>query len=200
MIPSLYAICLDYLKHHSELISSFENVPFQPIVYTVLEHVFTSTLPLNTNLLGAVSRFGHELRQLDTPWTRLVLSRAATGRSALPSLIATSQLCPQFITCLKLGSCGLRDQDLYRLKEFAHLQVLDVGHNPLITDRGVSYIVTMATLGIHGLQDLYLSHLPGVTDKSLKYVGQLESLVYLDLSKTDVTEQVATTYLTMQGF
>ncbi|KAI8390280.1 hypothetical protein BD560DRAFT_380514 [Blakeslea trispora] len=203
MVSSLYSICLNYLKDHTEAISSLENIPFEPVVYSVLEHVFNRSLPLNINILSVCSStFPHELRRLNTPWTRLVLSRAAMGLSALPSLRMISEKFPCFITCLQLGRSGLGDDDLYLLRTMTNLQVLDLGQNPNITDRGVSYLVNMATLaspyGMHHLEEVHLTDLPDLTDKCLKYIIKL-NVSYLNLSRTGITEEVAVHFLTRRG-
>ncbi|KAI8359084.1 hypothetical protein EDC96DRAFT_426234, partial [Choanephora cucurbitarum] len=202
MVPSLYSICLNYVKDHTEAISSLENIPFD-IVHTVLKHLFTTSASLNTNILSLSSlNCSDELRKLDVPWTRLVLSRAAIGSSALPGLMVISEKFPRFITCLQLGRSGLGDDDLYLLRTMTNLQVLDLSHNPNITDRGASYLVNMATLpsphGMHYLEEVYLTDLPDLTDKCLKHIIKL-NVSYLDLSRTGITEEVAIHFLTRRG-
>ncbi|KAI8971672.1 hypothetical protein BDF20DRAFT_789215, partial [Mycotypha africana] len=201
---TLYSLCLDYIKNHTEEIVSIEGVPFHPTIEVILNHVFTSTdSPLNSSFLSAVAKsYDDELRSANLPWTKVVLSKGAS-RSAIPSFIALSTEFPKFITHLDISRCNIDDDDLLLLKGFSNLKVLHMCHNPDISDIGISYLTNMAVssfIGMPYLEGLNLSGLSRVTDKSLKCFRKLSSIIYLNISNTSVIDIVAQKFLTSLGF
>jgi hypothetical protein len=202
VIP-LYHICFNYIKDHTEDITSLEGVPFHPTVENLLEHLFKSDIPLQSSILSVIAdSHSKELREADLPWTRVSLTGII--RPPAPALKAVSRHFPRFITCLDAELSFLCDDDIRLLGGLSNLKSLRLGRNPNITDRGISYIANVATsalpLGMPFLGDLHLNNLPYVTDKSLKYIGQLSTLTYIDISDTDIIKEVALKYLPTKGF
>jgi hypothetical protein len=202
--PSLYLICLDYVKEHTEDITSLVGIPFSPIVEDIIQHLFTTDTPLNSSILSVIAdSHSKELREAQLTWSSLLLSKAAI-RSAVPAFTAISKHFPKFITCLKLGQSNLDDQDILLLRGFTNLKTLHLGKNPNITDRGILYLTSIISaapsVGLPYLEDLHLSDLPGVTDKSLKFVGKIPTLGYIDISNTNITEFVALRFLSKIGY
>ncbi|KAI8639735.1 hypothetical protein BD408DRAFT_325877, partial [Parasitella parasitica] len=198
-LPSLYSICFDYITNHTEDVVSLDGIPFRPVVENILQHLFTTNTPLNSSILCAIAdSHSKELRTAQFTWTSVLLSKAA-NRSAVPALTAISKHFPKFITCLKLGQSNLGDQDILLLRGFTNLKTLHLGNNPNITDRGVLYLASITSaapsIGLPYLEDLYLSDLPGITDKSLKFIGKISTLLYVDISNTNITEVVALRFL-----
>ncbi|CAO3648149.1 unnamed protein product [Mucor fragilis] len=202
--PSLFSICFDYIKEHTQDIVSLEGVPFHPVVEHLIHHLFTSDTPLNASILSVIAEsHSKELRKAQLTWCSILLSKAAT-RSAVPALTAVSKHFPKFITCLKLGQSNISDQDIFLLRGFTNLKTLHLGKNPSITDRGVLYLTSIISaapsIGLPYLEDLHLCDLPGITDKSLKFIGKIPTLVYIDISNTNITELVAYRYLARMGY
>ncbi|KAF1800149.1 hypothetical protein V8B55DRAFT_1544870 [Mucor lusitanicus] len=202
--PSLFSICFDYIKEHTQDIVSLEGIPFNPVVKNLIQHLFTSDTPINSSILSVIAEsHSKELRKAQLTWSSLLLSKAA-NRSAVPALTAISKHFPKFITCLKLGQSNISDQDIFLLRGFTNLKTLHLGKNPNITDRGVllltSIISAAPSIGLPYLEDLHLCDLPGITDKSLKFIGKIPTLVYLDISHTNITELVALRYLSKMGY
>ncbi|KAK4521376.1 uncharacterized protein ATC70_011991 [Mucor velutinosus] len=202
--PSLFSICFDYIKEHTQGIVSLEGVPFNPIVENLIQHLFTSDTPLNSSILSVIAEsHSKELRKAELAWSSLLLSKAA-NRSAVPALTAISKHFPKFITCLKLGQSNISNQDIFLLRGFTNLKTLHLGKNPKITDRGVLYLTSIISaapsIGLPYLEDLHLCDLPGITDKSLKFIGKIPTLVYIDISNTNITELVALRYLSKIGY
>lgn len=202
--PSLYSICLDYIKEHTEDIASLVGIPFSPVVEDIIHHLFTTDTPLNSSILSVIAdSHSKELREAQLTWSSLLLSKAA-ARTAAPALIAISKHFPKFITCLKLGQSNLGDQDILLLRGFTNLKTLHLGKNPNITDRGILYLTSIISaapsIGLPFLEDLHLSDLPGVTDKSLKFIGKIPTLRYIDISNTNITEFVAIQFLSKVGY
>lgn len=202
--PSLFSICFDYIKEHTEDIVSLEGIPFNPVVKNLIQHLFTSDTPLNSSILSVIAEsHSKELREAQLTWSSLLLSKAA-NRSAVPALTAISKHFPKFITCLKLGQSNINDQDIFLLRGFTNLKTLHLGKNSNITDRGVLYLTSIISaapsIGLPYLEDLHLNDLPGITDKSLKFIGKIPTLVYIDISNTNITELVALRYLSKIGY
>ncbi|GAN03519.1 hypothetical protein MAM1_0042c02974 [Mucor ambiguus] len=202
--PSLFSICFDYIKEHTQDIVSLEGVPFSPVIEGLIQHLFTSDTPLNPSILSVISEsHSKELRKAQLTWSSLLLSKAA-NRSAVPALTAISKHFPKFITCLKLGQSNICNQDIFLLRGFTNLKTLHLGQNPNITDRGVLYLTSIISaapsIGLPYLEDLHLCDLPGITDKSLKFIGKIPTLLYIDISHTNITELVALRYLPKMGY
>lgn len=201
---SLYSICLDYIKEHTEEIASLVGIPFSPVVEDIIQHLFTTNTPLNSSILSVIAdSHSKELREAQLTWSSLLLSKASI-RSAVPALTAVSKHFPKFITCLKLGQSNFGDQDILLLRGFTNLKTLHLGKNPNITDRGILYLTSIISaapsIGLLYLEDLHLSELPGVTDKSLKFIGKIPTLKYIDISNTNITEFVALRFLSGVGY
>ncbi|KAL9559691.1 hypothetical protein MBANPS3_000314 [Mucor bainieri] len=200
----LFSICFDYIKEHTQDIVSLEGVPFNPVVEHLIQHLFTSDTPLNSSILSVIAEsHSRELRNAQLTWSSLLLSKAA-NRSAVPALTAISKHFPKFITCLKLGQSNISDQDIFLLRGFTNLKTLHLGQNPSITDRGILYLTSIISakpsIGLPYLEDLHLCDLPGITDKSLKFLGKIPTLLYMDISLTNITELVAIRYLPKMGY
>ncbi|KAL9540577.1 hypothetical protein PS6_010696 [Mucor atramentarius] len=179
--PSLFSICFDYIKEHTEDIVSLEGIPFNPVVENLIQYLFTSDTPLNSSILSVIAEsHSKELREAQLTWSSLLLSKAA-NRSAVPALTAISKHFPKFITCLKLGQSNINDQDIFLLRGFTNLKTLHLGKNSNITDRGILYLTSIISaapsIGLPYLEDLHLNDLPGITDKSLKFIGKIPTLV-----------------------
>jgi hypothetical protein len=202
-VLSLYQICFNYIKEHTEDITSLEGVPFYPTVEALLEHVLKSGISLHPRILSVIAdSHSKELRDADLPWTYVYLKGLI--RPAVPSLKVISRHFPRFITCLCSDASILCDDDIRLLSSMSNLKRLFLTESTRITDRGVAYIANIATApspgGMPFLEDLQLTRLPYVTDKSLKYIGQINSLTYIDISATDIIEEVALKYLPTKGF
>lgn len=202
-VKSLYQICFDYIKEHTKDIASLEGVPFYPIVQSLLEHIFRSSIPLNSSILSIIAdSYSKELRETNIPWGCVSLTNVM--KPITPSLKAISLHFPRFITHLNIERSGLMDDHIHLLGNLSNLKSLRLGWNSSITDRGISYIANIANSplprGMHFLQELHLNDLPHVTDKSLKYIGQLDMLIYIDISHTDIIKEVALKYLPTKGF
>ncbi|GAA5815110.1 hypothetical protein MFLAVUS_008616 [Mucor flavus] len=204
VIPTLYSICFDYIKVHTEEIVSLDGIPFKPVVENLIHYLVESEVPLNSSILSVISdSHSKSLRSVDLRFTRLNFD--AKVNSVYPALKAVSLKFPKFITCLKIGKTDLEDNDIFLLSNFTNLKVLDFEQNQNITDRTVSYIATMSLntsngRGLPYLEELYFDYVRGITDKSLKFFAKMTGLRYLSLSGTQVTKEVAETYLTSQGY
>lgn len=203
-VPTLYLICFNYIKTHSEDLTCLDGVPFKPTVENILKYLFTSDAPLNSSILSVIPQsHSKALRSANFVWTQLIFEKLVF--SIHPMLITVSLDFPKFITHLKMGATDLCDDDMYMLSGFTNLQVLDLNENQNITDRTVSYITTMALnistgRGLPYLEKLYLDRVKGITDKSLKFFGKMNYLSFLSLTGTRITPHVAKAYLTAQGY
>ncbi|KAG2207922.1 hypothetical protein INT47_010906 [Mucor saturninus] len=203
-VPTLYSICFDYIKTHSEDLTCLDGVPFKPVVENIVKYLFTSDAPLNSSVLSVIPQsHSKALRASNSVWTQVVFEKLRF--SIQPMLKAMSHDFPKFITHLKMGATDLCDDDVFLLSGFTNLMVLDLKGNQNITDRTVSYITTMA-LNISGgrglpyLEKLYFDHVKGITDKSLKFFGKMLYLSFLSLTGTHITPHVAKAYLKAQGY
>lgn len=200
VVPSLYTICFDYIKNHTEALVSLEGVPYKPTVENLLKHVFTSDVPLTTSFLTVVAQaHGKALRAAHLAWTRIMFQSLPC--SVYPRLMTLSRDFPHFITHLKMGSTDVCDDDIYLLARMTNLMVLDLSNNQNMTDRTVASIATLQQQQdlIH-LKELYFDNVKGITDKSLKFIGKLDALQKVYLTGTRVTESVAKTYLSSKGY
>ncbi|KAI8078459.1 hypothetical protein BDF21DRAFT_420567 [Thamnidium elegans] len=176
-VSTLYSICFNYIKDHTEDIVSLDGIPFKPVVENLIHYLVTSDVPLNSSILSVISHsHSKSLRSANLRWTQL-----------------------------KIGKTDLEDNDIFLLSNFTNLKVLDFQKNQNITDRTVSYITTMSLntsngRGLPYLEELYFDHVRGITDKSLKFFAKMTGLCYLSLSGTQVTKEVAETYLTSHGY
>ncbi|KAI9267267.1 hypothetical protein EDC94DRAFT_499280, partial [Helicostylum pulchrum] len=204
VVPTLYSICFDYIKVHTEEIVSLDGIPYKPVVENLIDFLVTSEVPLNSSILSVISdSHSKSLRSANSRWTQL--NYDSKINSVYPELKAISLKFPKFITHLKIGKTDLEDNDIFLLSNFTNLKVLDFQQNQNITDRTVSYITTMSLnisngRGLPYLEELYFDHVRGITDKSLKFFAKMTGLCYLSLSGTQVTKEVAETYLTSQGY
>lgn len=204
VIPTLYSICFDYIKVHTEEIVSLDGIPFKPVVENLIHYLIESEVPLNSSILSVISdSHSKSLRSADLRYTRLNFDLYVA--SVYPVLKVVSLRFPRFITHLKIGKTDLEDNDIFLLSNFTNLKVLDFEQNQNITDRAVSYIATMSLntsngRGLPYLEKLYFDQVTGITDKSLKFFAKMTGLCYLSLSGTQVTKEVAETYLTSQGY
>ncbi|CEP13784.1 hypothetical protein [Parasitella parasitica] len=202
--PSLYSICFDYIKDHTEDIVSLDGIPFKPVVENILRHLFTTNTPLNSSILSVIANsHPKDLREAQFTWTSVLLSKAS-NRSAVPALTAISKHFPTFITCLKLGQSNLGDQDILLLRGFTNLKTLHLGKNPNITNRGMLYLTSITSaapnIRLSYLEELHLSDLPGITDKSLKFIGKISTLLYIDITNTNIIDVVALRFLKKIGY
>ncbi|KAI7907387.1 uncharacterized protein BX663DRAFT_466022 [Cokeromyces recurvatus] len=208
-VSTLYTICFNYIKNHTKDISSLEGIPFSPVVESLLDFLFKSKIPLNSSILSIISQsHAQELRKADLDWTYLNLSQAFTI-SAIASLKTVSDCFPKFITCLNLSNCHIQDTHIPLLRAFINLKILDLTDNVDITDHTMIHIANMAThniinkdtfIGLPFLEEIYLTRLPLITDKSLKYIPKVTNLLFIDLSYTNVIQEVACHYLSIKGF
>lgn len=203
-VPTLYSICFDYIKTHSEDLTCLDGVPFKSTVENIVKYLFTSDAPLNSSVLSVIPQtHSKALRSANFVWTQLVFEKLLF--SIHPMLKTVSRDFPKFITHLKMGATDLCDDDIFLLSGFTNLMVLDLKNNQNITDRTVSYITTMA-LNISGgrglpyLEKLYFDHVRGITDKSLKFFGKMIYLSFVSLTGTQITPHVARAYLEAQGY
>jgi hypothetical protein len=203
-VPTLYSICFDYIKIHTEDIISLDGVPYKSTVENLVDYLFRSGTPLNMSILSVISEsHSKALRVAKLPWTQLAYR--TLNSSILPMLTAVASNFPKFITHLKLGTTDLCDEDIILFKDFSNLIVLDLNENQNITDRAISYLSTLVLNisygnGLPYLDELYLDSVKGITDKSLKFIGKMHTLSYVSLTSTHVTSEVATTYLCSKGF
>ncbi|KAG2237376.1 hypothetical protein INT48_009504 [Thamnidium elegans] len=203
-VSTLYSICFNYIKDHTEDIVSLDGIPFKPVVENLIHYLVTSDVPLNSSILSVISHsHSKSLRSANLRWTQLNFDGKIN--SIYPLLKAISFKFPKFITHLKIGKTDLEDNDIFLLSNFTNLKVLDFQKNQNITDRTVSYITTMSLntsngRGLPYLEELYFDHVRGITDKSLKFFAKMTGLCYLSLSGTQVTKEVAETYLTSHGY
>lgn len=199
-VPTLYSICFDYIKNHTEELVSLEGVPYKPTIEHILKHVFTSAdVPLNKSILTVVPQaHAKALRTAHLAWTRIMLQSLTC--SVHPRLMTLSRDFPHFITHLKMGATDICDNDIHLLATMTNLLVLDLSDNQNITDRTVSYITTLSLRRLVHLKELYFNNVKGITDKSLKFIGKLDALQKIYLTGTHVTESVAKTYLSSNGY
>lgn len=202
--PTLYSICFNYLKDHTEDITSLVGVPFSPIIENILDYLFSSDVALNTSILSVIAEsHSKELRKTNSYQTSITLEKAAV-KSAIPSLIVISTFFPKFITSLDLKHCNLFNNDLLLLRGFSNLQTLDLSYNNQITDAGVTLIENIATSvntgGMPYLENLRLCQLKYVTDKSLKFIAKISTLICVDISDTSIIAEVATRFLATKGY
>ena len=204
VVPSLYTICFDYIKTHSEELVSLEGVPYKPTVENLVKYLFTSNVALNSSILSIVSNSHSKvLREAQYAWTRIAFQSLSC--SVYPRLRTLSEQFPNFITHLKMGATDLCDIDINLLTSLSNLRVLDLSENQNLSDRAVSYITIMALdtvggRGLRNLEELYLENVIKITDKSLKYLAKLENLTQVNLTGTKVTPDVCKPYLLSKGF
>ncbi|CAO3657241.1 unnamed protein product [Mucor hiemalis] len=197
-VPTLYAICFDYIKNHSEELVSLEGIPYKPTVENLVKHLFVSEAPLNKSILAVLPQaHSKALRSANLAWTRILFQSLPC--SVYPRLLTLSRHFPQFITHLKIGTTNVCDDDIYLFSHFTNLTVLDLSENQNISDRTVAYIMTLSDRLVY-LQELYLTKVKGITDKSLKFIGKLDALRKIYLTGTGVTESVAKSYLSSKGY
>jgi hypothetical protein len=203
--PTLHSICFDYIKNHTEDLTSLDGVPYKPVVENLVKYLFTFNIPLNSTVLSIIAHsHSKAIRSANLPWTQFVFQ--TTTQSVHPMLKMISSHFPKFITHLRIGTTDLCDNDMYLLMGFTNLRVLDLKDNQNITDRGVSYLSGLALTNVSNgqgfpyLEEIYLDRIKGVTDKSLKFIGKLTSLSYVSLTGTQITSEVAIRFLTSRGF
>lgn len=203
-VPTLYSICFDYIKTHTQDLTCLDGVPYKSIVENIIKYLFTSDALLNSSVLSVIPHsHSKALRSANFVWTQLVFEKLTF--SIHPMLTTMSHNFPKFITHLKMGATDLCDDDMYLLGGFTNLMVLDLKENQNISDRAVSYITTMAlnisnSRGLPYLEKLYFDRVKGITDKSLKFFGKMIYLSFVSLTGTQITPHVAKAYLSSQGY
>ncbi|KAI9485813.1 MAG: hypothetical protein EXX96DRAFT_20987 [Benjaminiella poitrasii] len=199
-VSTLYTICFDYIKNHTNELTSLEGIPFIPVIENLLDFFFQSDTSLNSAFLSLISQsHAKELRTAHLDWTYISLSS-----QPVTSLKVLSACFPKFITYLNLSSCNLQDAHVPLLRTFTNLKVLDLAENVDMTDRTMIHIANLASsttaIGLPFLEEVYLTCLRLITDKSLKYIPKLPNLLLIELSQTGVIDEVACHFLTNKGF
>ncbi|KAI8997562.1 hypothetical protein BDB01DRAFT_707554, partial [Pilobolus umbonatus] len=205
MSMSLYDICFDYLKQHTDCIVDLHGTPYRPFIENILLYLFTSDTPLHPTILPVIGQsHGPYLSSSPPEWTSLHFSQIPVIGSSLPALKYISTHMATYITQLDMSTTDIEDDDISLLNGFLYLTCLDLS-STAITDRTLSYLALMnqAREGYRGLpklSELYLNNNHLVTDKCLKYLGKMESLTTVDLTGTQVTPQVILIYFRSLNF
>jgi hypothetical protein len=205
MLASLYSICLQYIVENNQELTTLENVPFKPFVQDIINGIFQSEKPFEKSTLSLIGKAHgqHLFKQVHPTFTCICLSQLCPIGSSVVALKFLSSNFPEIITQLDLSHTDIGDRHIPLLNGFKYLQILDLCNMELLSDVGISHLSAMnttATNRLPFLKELYLADNDSITDKVLKYIGKMETLNYIDLTNTSVTEEVAIIYLKTLGF
>jgi hypothetical protein len=199
---SLYDICFNYLKEHTEDITDLIGIPFDPVVKDLVSSLFVSETPkLNSSILSVVGKcHGAYLRKLKPEWTTVDLFKGTLEGSELPTLVYLSKSFPKYVTRLCVSYSDIQDDDILLLNSFTHLTSLNMDYSPNITDTCITYVARMnENNNLPFLESIFLANNKQITDRSLRYIARMKTLCFVNLSNTGVTPEIAMRYLSKQG-
>ncbi|KAI9300480.1 hypothetical protein BJ944DRAFT_272981 [Cunninghamella echinulata] len=215
MVKTLYEICLKELILNFEYVQDLEYVPFDPFIKDVLNYIIISdTAATNNNkqvnktILKKIGEsHGHYLRQKDhLHFGSFVFWCLVSTRQVPVDFCNFIETAPQFITRLDLSMTPLYDTDLIHIKLLTNLVVLDLT-NTNISDTGMSHLASFtqpnetSRIALPYLEILSIAYCHQITDRSLRYIPKMKrSLMGVDLSTTNITPAVASTFLIKHGY
>ncbi|KAI8876806.1 hypothetical protein K501DRAFT_141834, partial [Backusella circina FSU 941] len=200
---SLYDICFNYLKEHTEDITDLTGIPFDPVVKDLVSSLFLSEKSkLNNSILAVVGKsHGAYLRKLKAGWTAIDLVKGTSEGSELPTLVYLSKNFPKYVTRLCLSYSDIQDDDILLLNGFTYLISLNMDCSPNITDSSITYLTRMnENNNLPFLESIFMANNKQITDRSLRYIARMKTVCFVNLSNTGVTTEIAMMYLSKQGF